>query len=179
MIDRIFWDIDETLIHTDVHPSFGDNAGVFSFMLDDSYTYYTKVRPCSKMLIDFSRDLVGYDNVYILTTATKDYATTVNRLAQWGFDDAHIFAREDLDASMEKGPYGAYVAVHRPGIASPNNVIIDNLPSRENNRKIKFIGIENNLERYLRIEDYYGVDFPDDTFEKNVIDFLNNKQQTP
>lgn len=64
MIDRVFWDIDETLIHTETRP-FGEGFGDVPLVLSD-YTYYTKIRPCSMQIVEFSRRLVGHSNVYIL-----------------------------------------------------------------------------------------------------------------
>jgi hypothetical protein len=172
MINRIFWDIDETLIHTVLRKPDQDHV---SFSLDDGM-YYTFIRPCSKALIDFSRELVGTDRVHILTTATRDYAREVNRLAGWGFKNEDIFSREDQAGHMRRFSL-AYGKSHEecdPHIyAHKNNVIIDNLPPRQNFNKIEFIGIGNtHQDNYLKINDYYGVEFADSTFEQDVKDFL-------
>lgn len=172
MIDRIFWDIDETLIHTEVRP-FGPGYNDVPFELEDS-TYYTKIRPCSLSLIQFSVNLVGKDNVYILTTATRDYAREINRIAGWGFENDHIFSREDLHANRYSVGYGGSATMAHKEVSSPKNVLIDNLPPRENAAKMSFIGI--GYERYLKIVDYYGVDFPDCTFEEDVKEFLLKHQ---
>jgi hypothetical protein len=143
--------------------------------LDDAM-YYTIVRPCAKTLIDFSRELVGADRVHILTTATRDYAQEVNRLANWGFKNEDIFSRED-QANHSRRFSLAYGGSHEecdPHIyAHKNNVIIDNLPARQNFNKIEFIGIGKTYQdNYLRINDYYGVEFADCDFEQDVKDFL-------
>jgi hypothetical protein len=172
MINRIFWDADETLIHTALRKPDQNHV---SFALDDGM-YYTIIRPCSKALIDFSRELVGADRVHILTTATRDYAQEVNRLADWGFKNEDIFSREDLASHFRtfSTAYGGHHTECDPHIyAHKGNVIIDNLRPRENERKIAFIGINSNYEtNYLRINDYYGVEYADSNFEREVKDFL-------
>jgi hypothetical protein len=178
MINRIFWDIDETLIHTELSEPNQDHV---SFSLDGRM-YYTMIRPCSKALIDFSRELVGADQVHILTTATRDYAREVNRLAGWGFENSNIFSREDLSKYSVRFPL-AYGASHEECsshfYAHKNNVIIDNLRPRENQNKIAFIGINDTYQdNYLRIFDYYGVEYADSNFEQEVKEFLINRNKS-
>lgn len=177
MINKIFFDIDETLIHT---TTYDPEQECHKFELDgDYFTYYTIVRPCAMSLIQFARDLVGFENVHILTTATRDYAETINELAGWGFNKEDIFTREDIRGHRREFPtaYGGVYHEYDPHIyANKNNVLIDNLPPRSNYNKVVFIGISN-LEdtNYLHIRDYYGVDRPHDTFEQDVKNFLANK----
>lgn len=80
-IENIFWDLDECLIHT----GFGDpEQKHINFTLEGSQiNYYTILRPCALELIEFSRKLVGHENVYILTTAIEEYANKINELAGW------------------------------------------------------------------------------------------------
>jgi len=176
MINKIFWDIDETLIHTLLDDPKQNHV---QFSLGDSFTYHTIIRPCSHELIRFSRELVGKENVHILTTATRDYAQKVNELAGWGFDPKDIFAREDQEAArvwVATAYGGSYGATTPHEYADPNNVLIDNLPPRQNQGKVQFIGIDDNYEtNYLKIQDYYGVNFPEDTFEEDVREFLTKK----
>ena len=176
MINKIFWDIDETLIHTTIRDPEQDH---FKFTLeDDLTTYHTILRPCSNRLIEFSRNLVGVDNVHILTTATRDYAQEVNRKAGWGFKNEDIFAREDLKYHTTKinGLYGAHDSIDPHIYAHKNNVLIDNLPPRENWKKVCFIGIPSTYHtNYLMIDDYYGVNCPDDSFESDVKEFLTQR----
>lgn len=167
MIKRIFWDIDETLIHTEVG-SFGEGYDEKHFILpDDPHDYYTVIRPSSHSLIRFSRELVGKDNVYILTTSTRDYAERINELADWGFPTSQIFAREDLHEHR----YSGSATSSNRAIADPNNVLIDNLPIRHNQNKCSFIGLVDS-DRYLRVDDYYGINFPNETFEEDAKEFL-------
>lgn len=172
MINRIYFDADETLIHTTMRDP---NQEHIVLALDDAM-YYTIVRPCAKTLIDFSRELVGADRVHILTTATRDYAREVNRLAGWGFKNEDIFSREDQANHTRRFSlaYGGTHEEYDPHIyAHKNNVIIDNLPPRQNSNKIEFIGISKTYQdNYLRINDYYGVEYADSNFEQEVKDFL-------
>lgn len=178
MINRIYWDIDETLIHTEMRPP---NQDHIVLALNDGGLYYTMIRPCAKRLIELSRELVGTDRVHILTTATRYYAQEVNRLAGWGFKNEDIFPREDLAQHKHKfnTAYGGYhyeVQPHPYG--HKDNVLIDNLPRRENQVKIGFIGISETQDtNYLKIDDYYGVEYSDTTFEEDVKQFLTERQK--
>lgn len=172
MIEKIFWDIDETLIHTSIRP-FEKGTKYEHFVLpDDSTDYYTIIRSCSHKLIEYSRNLVGKDNVFILTSSTHDYANEVNRLAGWGFETDRIITREDIDNHRYATAYGSSTTVPHK-LANTNNVLIDNLPPRYNEAKMILIGIK--VDNYLQIRDYYGVNFSDETFEEDVMEFLTDK----
>jgi hypothetical protein len=170
MINRIFWDIDETLIFTSVNNK--PEQECLSFVMDaDLNHYYTIVRPYAKRLIDFSRSLVGQDKVHILTSSSREYVQEINRLADFGFNKEDIFSREDIEDHTMFALYGDLS--YNPHIfAHKNNVLIDNLPISANQSKIDFIGIFNTLDNYLNINNYYGVNYPHDTFEQDVKDFL-------
>ena len=171
-IIKIWLDIDHTLIYTAFeHP--GEDCLVFEI---DGDFLFTIVRPCAKRVIEFAREKFGTGNVHILTTSIREYAQKVNELAGWGFKNEDIFAREDLKkgASYFPSAYGGGVYEYKPQpFANKNNLIIDNLPPRENEEKIHFIGINKTYKtNYLQVKDYYGVNFPDDTFEEDVKNFL-------
>lgn len=166
MIKNIFLDIDETLIHTCL---FDPQQNHIKLQINDGFSYFTVLRPCAKNLIEFSRNLVGKENVYILTTATTDYALEVNRLAGWEFENDHIIAREDIANHQCSFGYGGEGIV-RHKLADKNNVLIDNLHPRHNCKKIDLIGIS--TDRYMHIRDYYGVNQTNDTFEEDVKNFL-------
>lgn len=173
MIKFVFFDIDETLIWTSafdpeqehVHFSFDDE--------NDKSHYYTIIHPSALELLAFSRNLVGKDNVFILTTSTEDYANKVNELAGFGFDSDHILHRGTLQDHKCATAYGGSF-IGQCKLADPNNVLIDNLPPRENYAKMSMIGI--NFERYLKVDDYFGVNYGDDPFAEDVKQFLTNKQ---
>jgi hypothetical protein len=141
---------------------------------DDPTTYYTIIRPCAQGLIDYARELVGKDNVYILTAATTDYANTINEKAGWGFDEEHIIAREEIQRHLIPTAYGGSAYVEKQGVAHKDNVLIDNLPYKQNMGKVNLIGILQ--DRYLKVDDYYGVNGTEwDTFEEDVKEFLKEK----
>ena len=172
MINKILFDIDETLIHSLLRDPKQEHI---RFILEnDDNTYYTVIRPCAQKLIDFARELVGKDNVYILTTSTTDYANTINEKAEWGFERDHIIAREEIKRHLIPTAYGGSAYIEKEGIAHKDNVLIDNLPYRENMGKVTLIGITE--DRYLKVNDYYGVNGRDDDyFEEEVREFLKEK----
>ena len=168
---KIFFDIDSTLIYTGFeHPG----QDCFVFEIDGDF-YFTIVRPCAKRIIEFAREKFGTENVHILTTSVREYAQKVNELAGWGFENEDIFAREDLEKSASYFPsaYGGFYEYKPRHFANESNLIIDNLPPRENEEKIRFIGINKTYEtNYLQVKDYYGVNFSDDMFEEDAKNFL-------
>lgn len=171
MINRIFWDIDETLIHSEYY-DFPQKT--FSILLDDG-EYFVAIRPCAQRLIEFSRELVGKENVHILTTARKDYAELINEKAGWGFSGEDILSREIINAHTFSSSMGycSFDDVNPHIFAHKDNILIDNLPPRENQKKIALIGIWPTLEtNYFQIRDWYGVNFPNDPFENQVKTFL-------
>lgn len=173
MIDRVFWDIDETLIATTTwHDPFLKQQ-MFT-LTDDPTSYYTVIRPVSNRLIEFSRDLVGKENVFILTTATKDYTEEINRIAKWEFDNSQIISRGMIKNQQSDNAFWSSCSVNPETIKSKNNVIIDNLPSYDNYEKMRLIGIERHKDRYLHIRDYYGSDSDeiDNGFAAECMDFL-------
>ena len=169
MIKSIYWDIDETLIHSSIKDP---NQNHLEILLADNDRYYTIVRPCAQRIIDFSRNLVGRENVFILTAATTDYVRAINEKAGWGFPNEQIFAREDQEKYSYHGAYGGTQYVDSSQ-AHPDNVLIDNLPPRHNEGKIAFLGIWKTWrENYFQVRDYYGVNFTEDSFEEDVKEFL-------
>jgi phosphoglycolate phosphatase-like HAD superfamily hydrolase len=168
MIKNIFFDIDETLIHSAYDkPGFRNDYLELTFI--EGRNLYTLVRPCADKIIQYARNLVGFENVYILTTATREYAEQVNDGAGWNFDVKSIFTREDLRDATRVG-----TTIPHPTLAHPNNVIIDNLPKRYNETKMTYIGIS--ADRYFHVMDYYGAHDEDleQFFYEDVVEFLNN-----
>jgi len=169
-------DLDETLIFSDIHEP---NQKHIRFALESGGIYYTIVRPCAKKLIEYARTLVGKENVFILTSATKDYAKEINRLAEFGFPDTHIISREDLALHSWPTAYGGS-STTASRFSHLDNVLIDNLDPRYNSDKISFLGIWPSVDtNYLQVKDYYGVNFPDDLFEQQVIEFLDERAKSP
>ena len=173
MIKNIFLDIDETLIYTYTY-KFNEEIrnDEITLSFSDSPDLYTYVRPCAAKVIAAARALVGSDNVYILTTSTREYAEQVNESAGWGFKNESIFTREDLRDAYQHG-----VTTPHHKLADSNNVIVDNLPPRYNFTKMAYIGID--TDQYLQVRDYYGTtdDETESAFYEQVVDFLQQKYQ--
>jgi len=168
MIKNIFFDIDETLIHSSYDkPCFRNDYLTLKFV--EGRDLYTLVRPCADKIIQYAKNLVGFENVYILTTSTREYAEQVNAGAGWNFDVASIFTREDLRDATQIG-----TTIPHPTLAHTDNVIIDNLPKRYNGNKMSYIGISE--DRYFHVDDYYGAhdDDLEQFFYEDVVEFLNN-----
>lgn len=167
-INKIYFDIDETLIHTllveeNPHVDYFDSREFGIPGLDGgTESYYVIGRPCATELIEHARKLVGHENVYILTAATRDYAQAVNEILAFGFDHNNILAREDM---ME-------TRIHHT--ANENNVIIDNMPIRYNYEKIQFIGLENTAhDNYVKVHDWYGRRDNADTIKEIFYEYFN------
>jgi hypothetical protein len=171
MIKRIFFDLDETLIHTTY--SIPEHEHIQFNLSGETNQYYTIIRPCANELIKYSRNIVGNDNVFILTAAMKDYALIINRRVNFGFNDDQIFSREDTIKNYYHLAYNGLGCFSNETIADSNNILIDNLPHHQNDLKMKYIGI--NSKRYLQVKDYYGVNNNEKEFKKQVIEFLTLK----
>jgi len=165
-INCIFIDLDETLIHT-LYPA--PEQDHITFVLGErALRYFSIIHPRALDLIEFSRNLVGRDNVYILTVATKDYATKVNELGKFGFDEDHIFHKEMINNHWASTVYGGGTTCPC-AMAHKNNVLIDNLPWKYNMNKIDLIGID--TDRYYQCDDFYGVEYGNGEF-LDVTEFL-------
>lgn len=173
---RAFYDLDESIISSSTREP---KQKHHRFALENGGIYYTIIRPCAKEIINYGRTLFGLNNVYILTSATKDYALEINRLGEFGFPDSHVFAREDLAAHYYPTAYGGGSNLPHE-LASVDNLLVDNLPPRENTEKIAFLGIWKTLdENYLKVQDYYGDNSTDALFAEKVIQFLDQRHAAP
>jgi hypothetical protein len=166
MINCVFWDLDETLIHSMDVP----NGDEYDFTIETdgggwviSETYYVKVRRDSRDVIAHSRELVGPENVFILTAATYNYALDICNKANFGFKEDQIISREHIRH---------FVKPQESKYRNKDNVLIDNLPVYDNLDKLNVIGIRK--DRYLKIDDYYGVDFSNELFKEDCKEFLNS-----
>jgi hypothetical protein len=153
-IKRFFFDIDENIAHS----LYNDPNQDHIFFEIDGSKFYTIIHPHALEVIEYTRNLLGKENVYILTAAIKEYAEKINELAGFGFDKDHIFAREDMENNEVYMAYGArYVRPH--ALAGDSNMIVDNLPFHFNKDKTQFMGILKH--NYLNVPDYYGVNTKD------------------
>ena len=105
--NNLFWDLDETLVHTLVASNekhadelidlYGEHwAGTKINIRHDGW-YVTFLRKSTKRLLEFSRELLGPENVYMLSHGSNDYIAWVNVRVGLGFDpNTNLFGREDV-----------------------------------------------------------------------------------
>lgn len=168
MIKNIFLDIDETLAHTMLGNPNQDHR---SFILQNDETYFTIFHPQAKDVIDYSRECVGYDNVYLLTTSISDYAQKINEIGEWGFEKDHIIPREIINSHTTQEAYGES-GICKHVLYDLNNVLVDNLPFSYNN-KCGMMGITE--KNYLKVRDYYGTNLAYNPFFDNFKEFINER----
>ena len=168
MIKRIFQDLDECILHTYVN-SMPPSEYVEFILSEDMHTYRTMIRPCAKRLFEYYNSVVGKENVYILTSATRDYAESLNRLGEFGLDNDHIYTREDIQQYSISYGYGGEGTLPMP-IADKDNVLIDNLPPRYNYNKMDMMGIV--TKNYYQTREYYGLNDDDEYFFEDVVKFI-------
>ena len=169
MIKRIFQDLDECILHTLVNSIPNEGEKYVEFVLgEDLHVFRSTVRPCAKSLFEYYNSIVGKENVYILTSASRDYAKCLNSLCEFGLDDDHIYAKEDVDKHLlVYGPDAVF------DIADQDNVLIDNLHWRYNAIKTNLIGIKD--DRYYQTKDYYGIDESNGCFFDDIKSFIEKK----
>ena len=175
MIKRIFQDIDECILHTFVNRDTNQNH--VEFVLDeDMNTYRTIIRPCARELFEYYNSVVGKENVYILTSATREYAEALNRLGEFGLDNDHIFSREDISKYSHSSAWSGENHQMAHPLADKNNVLIDNLPWRYNTSKTNLMNIFK--DNYYQTPEYYGVNYSnysDNTFFDDIKEFIQKR----
>lgn len=174
----IFWDVDETLVYTSVFSrnektenykkhSVKDLPYREFYLSDkDPFLYFSILRPSALELLEYSRLLVGQNNVYTLSTGTEKYIKTLNREFRFGFRDENIFTRENIDSMRGSELF-----------KETFNVLIDNLTYYDHRtggrNKIKFL---NNLsyKNYICIPEFtiYGFSEKD---ENELFDNISKK----
>jgi len=172
MITRIFFDLDETLFHTMVG---GEPAQECFTHFDDNnpdLCMHTIFNPFALPLLEHARNLVGNENVLVLTSSLRFYAERLCAQGGYGFRNDQIFTREDLHEHRYSGAYGAMHDMPSK-LADRNNVLIDNLPPRYNDNKLVFTGIRDWQNRYIQVRDYYGENFPNDSWADDIMEKLN------
>lgn len=173
MIKRIFQDLDECILHTLVNKMPHEGEKYVEFVLsEDMHTYRTLIRPCAKRLFEYYNSAAGKENVYILTSATRDYAESLNRLGDFGLDNDHIYTREDIQQYSISHGYGGEGTLPMP-IADKDNVLIDNLPPRYNCNKMDMMGII--TKNYHQTPEYYGSNFHEQDFLDDIKEFIKQR----
>ena len=168
MIKRIFQDLDECILHTVI-----DNTPEYEHveftLSDDTHTYRTMIRPCAKDLFSYYNSIAGKENVYILTTATGDYAHMLNRLGEFGLDAKNIYTRENIEQYNISFAYGGEGTIATP-IADKDNILVDNLPAQYNYNKTDMMGIV--TKNYYQTPEYRGNNDYDTVFFENIKRFI-------
>jgi len=168
---RVFFDLDETLIHTEVH-SYDDRCEKIELYDGD---YHFRIKPDALDAIRGAMELVGKENVFILTIATRAYAEAILKIAKFGIPMDRVFAREDIANQSVSTGYCATSIVPHKDLCDTRNILIDNRKSGENYEKIAFLDMNMKVSNYMKVRDYFGVDFPGDSFADDVIEFINER----
>ena len=142
--NKLFWDLDETMVHSmyannEAHADqlielYGEHWKGVKFRLRNDGWYVSFLRNSTMRLLEFTRELLGKENVFILTAGTQDYVLWVNTHVGLGFDpNTNIFSREDV-ARQEVCPK----------FKDTFNVLIDNenyfYHAMGDRCKVKFLG---------------------------------------
>jgi hypothetical protein len=156
MINGIYFDLDECLIRS---IAAAKNQVCPPDCLELNFErerYFTRVRPAAKELIQFARELIGADNVFILTHGTLDYASLINDLANFGFPYQQVITREDW------GHWNRYYAGQTPyQNADWRNVLIDNEDYFEERASKKMLYLNIDRDRYFKVRPYLGHTLPE------------------
>ena len=161
MKNRIWLDLDDTLIKsyywsdkelsTIKVPNDGKN------LYDEFVTFE---RPIAKELISFCKDVVGEENVNILTAADEIYAAVIINKLGFEIPPLRIHTSEDTNIfRLSKNP---------TVLMEFNNILIDDLCYYDNYIKMKYLGISDKIENYIQIKNYIITDS-----QETEIDVLN------
>ena len=166
MIHKIFFDLDETLVHTefDEHP--GHDCVVHIDTDGLGPVYFTTINKEAYALIEYANGLVGNENVYILTGAGRNYTLRINKEANFGILEENIFCYSDTKLNTIQVGWNGHYTIANEKIANPNNILIDNLEIRYNESKCSYIGITK--DRYIKVQDFSGYDFEDYSYLEQV-----------
>lgn len=157
MTKKIFLDFDNTLAHSlyansekhadELLYDYSEHFIGEKFQLRRDGWYVSFKRAWCDDLVTFSKQLVGPDNVYILTTGIQDYIRWCNVCLKLGFDpNTHIFGREDIHGNIH--PYKLFTDTF--------NVLVDDMTYRDHSigkGKVTFL---NNLpyDQYVRVKEF-------------------------
>lgn len=155
--NKLFWDLDETLVHSmyannEEHADqlidmYGEHWKGVKFEIRHDGWFVSFLRNSTQRLLEFSRELLGKENVYILSAGSCDYVLWANTKIELGFDpNTNIFTREDFTYTETS-----------PKFKDTFNVLIDNenyfYHALGERGKVKFL---NNypIEQHINIEPF-------------------------
>jgi hypothetical protein len=161
MVESIYFDLDETLIHaTDSLPMWEDfRVDHVNLEISPDEVYFLYIRPVARPLIVWAQELVGVENVHILTTSTREYALKVIDIADFPIPESQVYSREFLS-----NPVLPHSTAH------PNNVLVDNLRWRDLMPKLKFGGMTS--DRLITVKSWFGEAFDEE--DKEFVDKVKN-----
>lgn len=149
----IYFDLDETLISTDVQ-TFTTHIKTGERYLNLAYNamvnYEVTLREGAVDILNYAKKL---GDIKILTVADEEYAHDIISHFKFPVEKSDVYCRQDI--YLNRG----VCQLNNPG---DRILLIDNLPIKDNQDKVKFLG--GNVD-YYNIEPYYGFD---DKPEKEV-----------
>jgi hypothetical protein len=127
MDKKLFLDYDECMAHSfyanneahanELIDTYGEHFRGEKFKIRHDGWYVTFKRNWTDKLLLFSRQLLGNDNVFILTTSTGDYIRNCNIVLELGFDpNTNIFSRDEM-----------FIQNTHPKFKNTFNVLVDNM----------------------------------------------------
>ena len=184
MYRRIYIDLDETLINShgiyDTDHEFNTSFEYWEWQLVSGCGYsfgierfVTYLRPFALEFVKGLQDEYGADNVYILTAADDEYATSIVEYFDFGVPREQIFARQHYTGSKP---------ILDKQDPEDNPVLIDNEYHNERNakKKIKFLG-GSKVVKYHSIEPFYvNLDLkPEDSDHKRIFTQISDAVRNP
>jgi hypothetical protein len=148
---NIHIDFDETLAHSMYCRDSEDAQNLkdlyhffpsVTLNLGDGEQYISFLRSFSRDLIEFCRNLVGFENVYICSVGARDYVTTANLKFGLGFPENQINAREDM--------------VNKKFAGDGINILIDNYHHNYHwGNKVPFLGLDD-PDLLIKVDHFYA-----------------------
>lgn len=161
MLNKIFWDLDETLAHVQVNPRVADikSDDQTDFTLDDSFLYRATIRDGASELVNYSRELVGPENVWVCTTSVKSYAEKIIELADLQIPSEQVLYRSIVDSYYHRSRRtqvgDRLIPQEKHSVFSLANVLLDNkrVGAHHLAQKMCVLGIS--PARVFHVKDFY------------------------
>lgn len=147
-IPYIFVDLDECLIHCDLHQLHDPRERERTICLEDRQEYNAVLRPGALELLARLRTYAN-ERVFMLTASPSDYANGWNSAFQLGFRSEDIYASHMIRTNK----------IDESKFPNAQAYLIDNLPECENYSKKAFLQCicpEGIRPIYYQIDAYHG-----------------------